>query len=263
MSQVLGSTFAPPGAGHGVGAARRLSAGFLYAKLTTGCLGATVIDIGALQAQAPRMASTSASSTAPVTFQSVPDSRFGHGKYVIKRPWFSWFERTFRVFAPDGSLALFVRHPVLKLRGEWQIFGDEAKTQRLVSVKAQQVVALNYVYDLTDETTGERIGAVRTKGLKSIVRDQIEILNSSGNVIGHLMERGAALLRRFIPLLTSKHDIEIGGKVVATVRQKFRFFVKEFHVDQTLVVLGDDVDPRLVLTCALLALVNESNREGG
>ncbi len=209
------------------------------------------------------MVSTSAPSRVPAASAAVPDSRFRHGQYVIKRPWLSWFERTFRVFAPDGSLALFVRHPILKLRGEWQIFGDEAQSQALVKVKAQQVVALNYVYDLTDETTGERIGAVRSKGLKSILRDQIEIMDASGQVIGHLIEKGAALLRRFIPLLTSKHDIEIGGHVVATVRQKFRFFIKEFHVDQTIVVLGDDVDPRLVLTCALLALVNESNREGG
>ncbi len=209
-------------------------------------------------------------STSPLALESegpaaapIAAQRFRHGRYVIKRPWFSFFERTFRVFAPDGSLALFVRHPVLKLRGEWQIFADEARTQPLVNVKAQQVIAFNYTYDLRDETTGAQIGSVRSKGIKSIVRDQVEIMDVAGNVIGHLIEIGYSILRRFIPLLTSKHDIEIGGQVVATVRQKFRFFIKEFHVDQTLVVIGDDVDPRLVLTCALLALVNESNREGG
>ena len=191
------------------------------------------------------------------------DPRFLHGSYVIKRPWLSWFERTFRVFAPDGSLALFVRHPVMRLRGEWQIFGDEARTQGLVNVKAQKVIALNYVYDLTDLTTGRAIGSVRTRGLRSIVRDTIEIMNAEGQLIGHLREVGATILRRFFPFLTSRHEVEIGGTVVAHVRQKFRFFTKEFHVDQPAVVLGEDVDPRLVLTCALLALVMESQREGG
>ena len=191
------------------------------------------------------------------------DPRFRHATYKIKRPWLSFFERTFRVFAPDGSLALFVRHPIMKLRGEWQIFGDEAKTEALVKVKAQQVIAFNYVYDLTDMQTGAHIGGVKTRGVKSIVRDQMEIMDAEGRVIGHLMEKGASILRRIFPFLTSKHDIEIGGQVVATVRQKFRFFIKEFHVDQTQVVFGDDLDPRLILTCALLALVNESNREGG
>jgi len=204
-------------------------------------------------------ASTPVASTAP----ALVDPRFRHGNYVIKRPWLSFFERTFRVFAPDGSLALFVRHPIMKLRGEWQIFGDEQKSEALVRVKAQQVIAFNYVYDLTDPTTGEHIGGVKTMGVKSIVRDKMEIMNAAGQVIGHLIEKGASILRRFIPFLTSKHDIEVNGQVVATVRQKFRFFIKEFHVDQTIVVFGDDLDPRLILTCALLALVNESNREGG
>lgn len=207
------------------------------------------------------MATSSLAQSAPPTSQV--DPRFRHGNYVIKRPFWSFFERTFRVFAPDGSLALFVRHPLLKLRGEWRIYGDEQKTEELVLVKARQVVAFNYVYDLTDLKTGETIGGVKTMGVKSILRDKIEIFDAAGTVIGHLIEKGASILRRIFPFLTSKHDIEVGGQVVATVRQKFRFFVKEFRVDQTIVVFGDDLDPRLILTCALLALVNESNREGG
>lgn len=205
---------------------------------------------------ATRSSSSSVGSPAPV------DPRFGHGSYIIKRPWISWFGRTFRVFAPDGSLALFVRHPVFRLRDEWKICADEAQTQPLVGVKAQRVIALNYRYDLTDLTSGEVIGGVRTKGLKSLIRDHIEIIDAEGRVIGHLIERGASILRRFLPFLTSRHEIEIGGKVVASVQQKFRFFIKEFHVDQAGLVFGDD-DPRLVLVCALLAVVMESHREDG
>jgi len=231
------------------------------ARLTAGVEGA---DKEAMSATAPSVSHEPHDPTSTPDGPSAQvDARFRHATYMIKRPFFSWFERTFRVFAPDGSLALFVRHPIMKLRGEWQIFGDEKKTEPLVLVKAQQVIAFNYLYDLTDAKTGARIGSVRTKGIKSIVRDQIEIMNAEGTLIGHLIEKGAAILRRFFPFLTSKHDIEVGGQVVATVRQKFRFFVKEFHVDQTQVVFGDDLDPRLILTCALLALVNESNREGG
>ena len=192
---------------------------------------------------------------------ALADVRFRQAKYVIKRPWISFFNRTFRVYGEDGALVLFVQHPIFKLRGEWQIFADEAKSESLVRVKAQQVIALNFMYDLTDLRTGDIIGSVRTKGLRSIVRDTIEILNPAGEVIGHLIEKGASILRRFFPWLTSKHDIEVGGEIVATVRQKFRFFIKEFHVDQTQVVFGDDLDPRLILTCALLAVVNESQRE--
>jgi len=191
------------------------------------------------------------------------DMRFQSPTYIIKRPWLSFFERTFRVFAPDGRLALMVKHPVFKMRDEWQIFGDEAKTEALVRVKSRQVIAINRVYDLHDAKTGEHLGAVRSKGLRSIIRDQIEILDRDDRVFGHLIEKGAALLRRFFPFLTSKHDVEIGGQVVASVKQKFRFFIKEFHVDQRVALLTEEVDPRLVLTCALLAVIHESHRERG
>lgn len=212
-----------------------------------------------------------ARSTAPVTGGNagVPgypdvDPRFAHERYVIKRPWLSFFERTFRVFGPDGRLALFVRHPIMKLRSEWQIFGDEARTETLLKVKAQQVIALNFTHDITDAATGAHVGGVRTKGLKSIIRDSMEILSPEGTVIGHVIEKGASLLRRFLPFLTSKHDIEVGGQVVAEVRQKFRFFIKEFHVEVKTDARGDHpIDPRLVLTCALLALLNEAHREDG
>lgn len=90
-----------------------------------------------------------------------------------------------------------------------------------------------------------------------------DLAHTPEGVIGHLSGPGASLLRRFLPFLTSKHDIEVGGEVVATVRQKFRFFIKEFHVDQTKVIFGDDLDSRLIMTCALLATLSESQRARG
>ena len=70
-------------------------------------------------------------------------------------------------------------------------------------------------------------------------------------------EPGAALLRRFIPLLTSKHAIFINDIQVASINQRFRWFTKEFDVE----LHSRDVDQRYVLACALLALIAEARRE--
>ena len=72
-------------------------------------------------------------------------------------------------------------------------------------------------------------------------------------------EQGAALMRRMFPWLTSKHSIFINGQQAAFVRQRFRFFTKEFEVEMT----PGATDPRFVLACALLALIAEARREGG
>jgi uncharacterized protein YxjI len=177
--------------------------------------------------------------------------------YRIKRRFWSFFERIFRVYTADGQLIMFVKHPVFKLREEFQVFADEARTRPLLLVKSRQVVAINFAYEVTDAQTGELLGAVQKKGLKSIIRDKFIILDQAGNEVGYAEEQGASLLRRFLPLLTSKHAIFVGGDQVAYIKQRFRFFTKEFDVD----VQPSSLDPRFVLAVALLALIAEARRE--
>ena len=69
--------------------------------------------------------------------------------------------------------------------------------------------------------------------------------------------QGASLLRRFFPLLTSKHAITVNGQQVAYIKQRFRWFNKEFDVEMS----PGSTDPRFVLACALLALIAEARRE--
>ena len=68
-----------------------------------------------------------------------------------------------------------------------------------------------------------------------------------------------AVLRRFIKFLPGSHRIELHGQLVATLKQKFRFFIKEEVLD--LSPGGDKLDHRFAVACALLALMKESARE--
>lgn len=184
---------------------------------------------------------------------------FAHTHYTIKRPFFSFFDRTFRVFGPDGSQVLKVKHPLLKLKAEWTIFADEDEKTPLVSIKQRELIALNVTSDVIDVQSGAKLGAVRNKGLKSIIRDSFEILDQNDQVIGMMQEDSNALLRRFFPFLTGKWHVEIGGGEVARIAQIFRFFIKEFTLDTS---MGQGrVDPRFAMACALLALIREIHRE--
>ncbi len=191
------------------------------------------------------------------TRQAPPISPLTPSHYVIKRSFWSFFERTFRVSTRDGQLTMLVRHPMLKLREEFTVWADEARSQPLLLIKSRQVVAINHCFDVTDAATGQMLGTVQKQGLKSIVRDRFKILDPVGSEIGSLEEQGASLLRRFIPLLPSHHQVFIGGQVAADIQQKFRFFTKEFVVRLD----PSAVDPRFVMACALLALIAEARRE--
>ena len=178
---------------------------------------------------------------------------------MIRRKFWSFFERVFRVFTADGQLIMYIKHPIFKMREEFTVFADEAQTRPLLLVKSKQIIAINFSYEVTDIATGGVLGAVQKKGFKSIIRDKFLILDPVGNEIGHAEEQGASILRRFIPWLTSKHAIFVGGQQVAFVQQRFRFFTKEFEVS----LAPSQLDPRFVLAVALLALIAEARREDG
>ncbi len=184
---------------------------------------------------------------------------FAHPRYTIKRPFFSFLGRKFYVYAPDGSLVMFIKHPVLKLKQEFTLYTDETESTPLLTIKARAIIALNMALDVFDSRTGEKLGTVKSRGLKSIIRDTWDILDPNDQPVGLMQEDGAALLRRFIPLLTSKHHLELGGSEVAVVKQQFRFFAKEFELD--LSMSQGRIDPRFAVACALLCLMAESRRE--
>jgi hypothetical protein len=185
--------------------------------------------------------------------------RFAFQQYVIKRPFLSMLGRRYYVYAPDGSLVVFLKHPLLKLRGEFTIFADDSETTPILLVRARNVIALNMAHDVFDPNTGEKLGSIRSRGLKSIFRDVWDILDVNDQPVGLIEETGAAMLRRFIKLLPGRHRLELHGQLVATLRQKFRFFIKEEMLD--LSPGGDRLDHRFAVACALLVLMKESARE--
>ena len=177
--------------------------------------------------------------------------------YIIKRNFWSFFERVFRVITADGQMFMYVEHPLLKLREEFMVYADDSKTRPLLRVKSKQVIAINFSYEIMDAQTGAVLGSVQKKGLRSIVRDKFIIFGPNGEEIGYAEEQGASLLRRFFPILTSKHAIFAAGQQIAYIKQKFRFFTKEFTVDTQ----PSQLEPHFVLAVALLALIAEARRE--
>lgn len=177
--------------------------------------------------------------------------------YIIRRRFWSVFERVFRVFTGDGQLIMYIQHPLLKLREEFVVYADEAQTRPLLKVKARQIIAINFSYNVFDAETDQLLGSVRKEGLRSIVRDKFLILDPLGAEVGYAEEQGASLLRRLFPFLLSKHAIFVAGRQVAFIKQRFRWFTKEFTVDTQ----PSPLDPRFVLAVALLALIAEARRE--
>jgi hypothetical protein len=195
-------------------------------------------------------------SLAPSGFSSLQP--FSHSSYTLVRPLFSW-RRIYRVHGPDGSLSAVVEQPWFRFRTELTIYGDEAQTQPILTIRNRRFAAVNMEHDLFDSQSGQRLGVVRTRGMRSIFRDTWDILDAEERPVGIMIEDGAYFWRRIIRMIPGRHRIELAGRVVAHITQVFHFFRREFELD--IAQVDDPIEPRFAIACALIAMMADLRRE--
>jgi uncharacterized protein YxjI len=188
---------------------------------------------------------------------------FQFNQYLLKRQVFALTGKL-RFYNPQGELMLFCEQKMFKLREDIRIFADEQKTQEVLAIKARQVIDFSAAYDVVDSLSGEKVGALRRKGLKSILRDEWEVLDANDQVIGALFEdsMGLAMLRRLIAgsLLPQNYDLTMNDQRVADLKQRFNLFRYEMEVDFNMDPTRR-LDRRLGLAAAVLLAIIEGRQD--
>ena len=191
------------------------------------------------------------------------NSIFQHPGYLLKRQVFALTGK-FRFYDPGGNLVLFSEQKMFRLREDIRVYADESKAQEVLTVKARQIIDFSAAYDVVDSTVQQKVGALRRKGLRSILRDEWEVLDANDQVIGMLFEDSIALalLRRFILgwLLPQNYDLTIGGTRAADLRQRFNPFQYMLDLDLS-VDPAKRLDPRLGIAAAILLAAVEGRQE--
>lgn len=154
--------------------------------------------------------------------------------YLLKRQAIALTGK-FRCYDPSGRLVLFSEQKMFKLREDIRVYADENKSQEVLSIKARQIMDFSAAYDVVDTTMNQKAGALRRRGLQSILRDEWEVLDANDNVIGKLFEdsMGLAILRRLLlgSLLPQNYDITVGESRVADLKQRFNPLRYELDLD--------------------------------
>jgi hypothetical protein len=124
---------------------------------------------------------------------------------------------------------------MFKLKEDIRLYSDETKSQELLQIKARQIIDFSAAYDVIDSATGQKIGAMRRKGFRSMVRDEWDMMDASDLVIGKLFEDNIsqALLRRFLlgSFLPQNYDISMGEQRVGDLKQRFNLLRYELILD--------------------------------
>ena len=190
--------------------------------------------------------------------------RFQHNNYLIRRKVFKLFGGAFHVYDPSGQVVLFASMKAFKLKEDVRLFANEDMRGELLLIQARRVLDISSEYNVTDSQTGERIGVLKRKGLKSIVRDEWIIMNSMDQPIGSIREDSTvmALIRRFIPfanLIPQEYEGEINGTPVCSFKQNFNPFVMKISLDFSADV-NRLLDRRLGLAAAVLLCAIEGKQ---
>ncbi len=191
--------------------------------------------------------------------------RYQESKLLAKKPFFSFLGRKFWIYGADGSTYFYVERKAFKLKEAIKVFSDESKSEALLAIQARSIIDISATYDVTDEKSGEKVGALRRKGLKSILRDEWLVLDDNDNEIGTIKEDSTAmaLVRRFMPggkLIPQKYVAEINGQQVAMIKQHFNPFMLKYDVDFSS-DSGGMLDRRLGIAAVTMMLIIEGRQQ--
>ena len=188
---------------------------------------------------------------------------FQFPSYLLKRQAIALAGK-FRVYDPLGNLVMFSEQKMFRLREDIRVYSDESKSQEVLSIKARQILDFSAAYDVVDTAMNQKVGALRRKGLRSILRDEWEVLDANDSVKGLLFEDsvGLALLRRLLlgNWLPQNYDITFGQTRVADLRQNFNPFRYELNLDFSMDV-AHQLDRRLGIAAGVLLAAVEGRQE--
>jgi uncharacterized protein YxjI len=188
-------------------------------------------------------------------------SAFADNEYLIRKKILKVFGGAFHIYDVDGNVVAYSKMKAFKLKEDLRMYTGEDMTEELFRISARNIIDFGATYDVFDSKTDARLGALRRKGMKSLIRDEWLILDANECEIGMIQEDSAALalIRRFVVnLIPQKFTCTIDGTEVCDFGQNFNPFVSKIRVG----FKGESpVDRRLLMSGALLLCAIEGKQD--
>lgn len=188
-------------------------------------------------------------------------------QYLIRRKVFKLFGGAFHVYNPAGQVIMYSKLKAFKLKEDIRLYNDESMSQELMVIQARSIIDFGASYDVTDSTSGQRVGTLRRKGLKStFFKDEWLVLDAQEQEVAVVAEESAwkGLLRRYLDfmalLLPQRYVLTSGGRPVAIFKQNFNPFVYRLNVDLR-ADPNHSIDRRLAMAAGILMAAVEGKQQ--
>ncbi|MCL7415594.1 MAG: hypothetical protein M8349_05980 [ANME-2 cluster archaeon] len=160
--------------------------------------------------------------------------RFEHSTYLVRRKILKLFGAAFHIYDPDGNVAFYSKLKAFKMKEDIRVYTGEDMQEEVLVIKARKILDISAAYDVVDPTTNEKVGVLKRKGIKSIMKDEWIFMDANDQEIGLIKEDSTffALFRRFITsIIPQTYHGYIGDNLVCTFKQNFNPFVMKINLD--------------------------------
>ncbi|MFA5148428.1 MAG: hypothetical protein WC491_04805 [Candidatus Omnitrophota bacterium] len=187
---------------------------------------------------------------------------FRHNNYLVRKKIFTLFGAAFHIFDPEGQVAFYSRQKAFKLKEDIRIYtGEDMQTEVLV-IRARNIIDISATYDVFDPASNVKVGALKRKGIKSMLRDEWIILDKEDREIGLIREDSMllAVVRRFFSnLVPQKYHGYVDGILACVFNQNFNPFVTKIYLDYSMDTRSL-LDRRLGIAAAILLCAIEGKQ---
>jgi ribosomal silencing factor RsfS len=190
------------------------------------------------------------------------DNRFNQDTFHIRKHVLTFAGAKLEVFDAQEQVLFFSKMKAFKLKEDIRIYSGEDMQEEFISIHARSMLDFSATYDVLDSKIGQKIGALRRHGMKSMLKDEWSILDANDMVVGLIQEDNLllALLRRFIGLIPQSYKVEMNGITVAEFKQNFNPFVVKLDLDFAK-DRSHSLDRRLGLAAGILLCVIEGKQD--
>ncbi len=160
--------------------------------------------------------------------------RFEHSTYLVRRKILKLFGAAFHIYDPDGNVAFYSKLKAFKMKEDIRVYTGEDMQEEVLVIQARNILDFSAAYDVVDPTTNEKVGVLKRKGIKSIMKDEWIFMDANDQEIGLIKEDSTffALFRRFISsIIPQTYHGYIGNNLVCTFKQNFNPFVMKINLD--------------------------------
>ena len=186
-------------------------------------------------------------------------------QFLFKRQILKLVGAAFFVHDQNGAVVLYADQKAFKIKEDIRVYSSEDKKNEVLRIAARSIMDFSAAYDVFDSASNQKIGALRRAGMKSMMRDEWQILDAGDREIGLIVEDSLALalLRRFIDLISllapQKYSITVGNRAVGHFAQTFNPFTSKIEADFSLDPSGI-LDRRLALAAGVLMCAIEGKQ---